>query len=111
MRRIHPPGREYTIFHWNLIMPTFATPLIGWIPLVNPLYSRVPHLTTWWLLLIFPLVLIISLVYQTVRSPEGRNILLPTIWFSIKVLFYMAIISIALQVLYHVVTRLSTTPL
>lgn len=92
-------------------MPTCTTPIIGWIPLVNPLYSQVPHLTQWWLLLIFPLVIIISLVYQTVRSPEGRNILMPTIWFSVKVLFYMAIISIALQVLYHIVTRLSSTPL
>ncbi len=92
-------------------MPAFAVPLIGWIPLINPLYSQVPHLTPWWILLIFPLVLLISLVYKTVRSPEGQNILLPTIWFSIRILFYMAIISIALQVLYHVVTRLSTTPL
>ncbi len=83
----------------------------SWTPFVNPIYSAVPHLTQWWLLLILPLVLIISVVYKTVRSPDGQGILLPTLWFGTKVLLSMAAISIVLQLLYHYVTRSSGTQL
>ncbi len=92
-------------------MLTLINTPAAWTPFVNPIYSAVPHLTQWWLLLVLPLILIISLVYKTVRSPDGHGILWPTLWFGTKVLVSMAAISIVLQLLYHYVTRLSGTQL
>ncbi|MGC9261174.1 MAG: hypothetical protein ACP5I8_14000 [Phycisphaerae bacterium] len=73
---------------------------IAWIPFINPLYSAVPHLTAIWLLFIFPLVLIISLVYQTVRRNNLSGLTGGTLWMSAKVLFFMALITIVIQVVF-----------
>ncbi len=92
-------------------MTPFTVLPLGWILFLNPIYSVVPHLTAWWLLMILPLVVIISLVYQTVRSPDGTNLLWPTFRFAFKILFYMAVICLVLQLLYYFVTTISSTPL
>ena len=78
---------------------TTALPL-AWIPFINPLYSEIPHLTAIWLLLIIPLVLTISLVYQTVRRNNLSGLTLGTLWFSIKVLFFMALIAMVIQLVF-----------
>ena len=78
---------------------TTALPL-AWMPFINPLYSEVPHLTAIWLLLIIPLVVAISLVYQTVRRNDLASLALGTLWFSVKVLFFMALIAVVIQLVF-----------
>lgn len=85
--------------------------MVAWIPFVNPLYSEVPHLTAIWLLLIFPLVLIISLVYQAVRHDELSSLLRGTVWFSAKVLFFMALIAVVIQLVFFLSIHYLAGPL
>jgi len=84
---------------------------LAWVPFINPLYSAIPHLTAIWLLLIFPLVVIISLVYQTVRRDDLSGLLPGTLWFSIKVLFFMALIALIIQVVFFLSIHYLAGPL
>ncbi len=95
------------IFH--AVPRAFGIP--AWIPLIDPLYSVVPHLTGYWLLFAFPLVLIISLVYQAVRRRDLTGLLKATLWLAIKILLGMALICVVVQVFYHLVVHYSTAPL
>lgn len=90
---------------------TAAAAPMGWIPFINPLYSAVPHLTAIWLLLIFPLVVIISLVYQTVRRNDLSGLALGTFWFSTKVLFFMALIAVVIQIVFFLSIHYLAGPL
>ncbi len=83
----------------------------AWIPFVNPLYSAVPHLTAIWLLLIFPLVVIISLVYQTIRRSDLSGLAVGTLWMSAKVIFFMALISLVIQVVFYLSIHYLAGPL
>ncbi len=83
----------------------------AWIPLIDPLYSIVPHLTSYWLLFAFPLVLIISLVYQTVRRRDLTGLRKATLWLAIKIILGMALICVVVQVVYHLAVHYSTAPL
>ncbi len=84
---------------------------IAWLPLINPLYSAVPHLTDYWMLLIFPLVLIISLVYQSIRREDLSGLALGTLWMSTKVLFFMALIAIGIQIVFYLSIHYLAGPL
>ncbi len=83
----------------------------AWIPFINPLYSVIPHLTAIWLLLIFPLVVIISLVYQTVRRNDLSGLMGGTLWMSAKVLFFMALIAVIIQILFFLSLHYLAGPL
>ncbi len=84
---------------------------LAWIPFINPLYSVVPHLTAIWLLFIFPLVLIISLVYQAVRRNDLSGLAGETLWMSAKVLFFMALITIVIQIVFFLSIHYLAGPL
>ena len=84
---------------------------IAWVPFINPLYSVVPRLTDYWMLLIFPLVLIISLVYQSIRREDLSNLTSGTLWMSTKVLFFMALIVIGIQIVFYMSIHYLAGPL
>jgi multisubunit Na+/H+ antiporter MnhF subunit len=86
-------------------------PPAAWIPFINPLYSAVPHLTAIWLLLIFPLVVIISLVYQTIRRSDLSGLVLGTLWMSAKVIFFMALIAVMIQLVFYLSIHYLAGPL
>ena len=84
---------------------------LAWIPLIDPIYSVVPHLTDYWLLFVFPLVLTISLVYQTIRRQDLAGLVSATLWMSAKVLFFMVLIAIVIQVVFSLGIHYFSAPL
>ena len=74
---------------------------LAWIPLIDPLYSVLPHLSHYWLALVVPVTLIISLVYQAVRRPDRPGLTVATFWLSLKILLGMAAVSAAIYGLYY----------
>ena len=74
---------------------------LAWIPLIDPLYSVAPHLTHYWLALVAPVTLLISLVYQTVRRPDRPGLTAATLWLSVKILLGMAAVSAATYGIYY----------
>ena len=86
------------------MLPECTLLVPGFIPLVDPLYAAVPHLTALWMWFLLPLVAIISVVYQTVRQPELHKMPRASLWMSIKILVAFALIGIGLNILYNLVT-------
>ncbi len=84
-------------------------PMPAWTPLVDPLYQRVAHISDYWMWLLIPLVLVISVVYQTARKAELRQVPIAALWMSVKILAAFAVIGIGLELLYHYLTVWSVT--
>ncbi len=90
---------------------TTATP---WIPFVDPLYAVVPHLSHWWFLGLFPMLIVVAVVYRTVRLPPSssvKKILISSIWAFIICVAVAAIICFGCMLFYHVASRHLPLPL
>jgi hypothetical protein len=84
---------------------TTATP---WIPFVDPLYAVIPHLSQWWFLGVFPVLIAISVVYRAVRLPPStslKKILISSFWTFFICVAAAAIICFGLLLFYHVASR------
>jgi|GEM_PF-2711030 len=90
---------------------TTATP---WIPFIDPLYAVVPHLSQWWFLGLFPMLVAILVVYRTVRLPPSsslKKIFISSFWAFLICVVAVAVICLGLLLFYHVASRHLSLPL
>jgi hypothetical protein len=84
--------------------------MVAWIPLVDPLYSIYPNLANYWLPLLVPLALVVSLVYQGVKHQNLNGVTAATFWMTVKILFFMALICAGVQLFYILTVAHTTRP-
>lgn len=91
------------------LMMMVQFPYPGWTPLIDPLYERVPHLTVYWMWLVVPLVLVISVVYQTARVAHVSAVPIASLWMSLKIIAAFSLLGISLELIYHYLTLWSVS--
>jgi hypothetical protein len=88
-----------------LIIPTLTTHLLAFTPLIDPLSSIFPNLDDYWLILVIPVVLAISLVYKGTRVATVRRLPVEAATMAAQILILMLVASVGLYALTYLWLR------
>jgi hypothetical protein len=79
--------------------------LLAFIPLYDPLPALLPNMDEYWLWLVVPLVVAISVVYKGTRIEKLRRLPWDTCVMSVQILMLMVVASIVLGAAYWAAIR------
>ena len=82
------------------------TCILAFIPLLDPVSALFPNMSNYWLLLVLPLVIAISIVYRCTRTQSLRSLPKEATVLSIEILFFMVLAAFLLAVGYYAYIRL-----
>jgi hypothetical protein len=79
--------------------------MLAFSPLFDPLPALYPWMSDYWLVLVVPLVIAISLVYKGTRVAELRKLPMQVLLLTTQILLLMVVAAVALDGLYWVWLR------
>lgn len=79
--------------------------ILAFTPLIDPLPALYPGMDDYWLWLVLPLVLAISIVYKGTRIKSLQALPKEATIMTVQILFLMAIASVALAAIYWAAVR------
>ena len=79
--------------------------LLAFTPLYDPLSAMFPGMSDYWLWLVLPLLLAISIIYKGTRLENLRRLPAQALVMTIQILMVMAAAAILLDGLYWFMTR------
>ena len=82
-----------------------AASTLAFMPLVDPVTALYPGLSAYWLLLVVPLVLVISVVYKGTRIDKLSKLPWAAAMMSVQILVVMAVASVLLDLVCLAMTR------
>jgi hypothetical protein len=74
--------------------------ILAFIPLYDPLFALYPHLSEYWLWLVIPLVIAISVVYKCTRVADLRHLPRDAAIMSAQIVVVMAFAAVLLYIGY-----------
>lgn len=71
--------------------------LLAWRPFLDPL-----PLDTWWLVMLLPLIVVVSIVYKTIKLADLKELPRQSLHLSLQIIIFMVLAAAALWLLTEV---------